>query len=414
MAMISTSLKSTTRPVNPSPLPSVQTGLAWASGLLFLLLGSVILWQQGSHQSLFYGIGFLLGMTLYHARFGFTSAFRQLLTVGQGQGIQAHMVMLSVASILFSIIFATGVTWTGAAPQPNLSPVGTAMIVGAFLFGIGMQLGGACASGTLFHVAGGRSSLLLTLTGFIIGSVLAAWNWDFWQGLPSFGAFSLATSTGWGYGPALVVQLAVCALIYLAVSWISKKRNAPFRKPVPTTRGWKRIIRGSWPLWTAAVLLAVLNSLTLFFSGKPWGITSAFVLWGSKILQATGIDVASWSYWSGANEQALKESVLAHTTSIMDFGIIFGALFSAAISGTFKLQKITPKVAAASLIGGIIMGYGARLAFGCNIGAYFSGIASFSLHGWVWAVFALLGSYVGVKLRPLFTLKNPKPTDQFC
>ena len=50
----------------------------------------------------------------------------------------------------FSIIFATGVTWTGAAPQPNLSPVGTAMIVGAFLFGIGMQLGGACASGTLF------------------------------------------------------------------------------------------------------------------------------------------------------------------------------------------------------------------------------------------------------------------------
>ena len=124
--------------------------------------------------------------------------------------------------------------------------------------------------------------------------------------------------------------------------------------------------------------------------------------------------MASWSYWSGANEQALKESVLAHTTSIMDFGIIFGALFSAAISGTFKLQKITPKVAAASLIGGIIMGYGARLAFGCNIGAYFSGIASFSLHGWVWAVFALLGSYVGVKLRPLFTLKNPKPTDQFC
>lgn len=122
-----------------------------------------------------------------------------------------------------------------------------------------------------------------------------------------------------------------------------EKRNAPFRKPVPTTRGWKRIIRGSWPLWTAAVLLAVLNSLTLFFSGKPWGITSAFVLWGSKILQATGIDVASWSYWSGANEQALKESVLAHTTSIMDFGIIFGALFSAAISGTFKLQKSPPK-----------------------------------------------------------------------
>ena len=30
------------------------------------------------------------------------------------------------------------------------------------------------------------------------------------------------------------------------------------------------------------------------------------------------------------------------------------------------------------------MGYGARIAFGCNIGAYFGGIASFSLHGWLW------------------------------
>ena len=34
------------------------------------------------------------------------------------------------------------------------------------------------------------------------------------------------------------------------------------------------------------------------------------------------------------------------------------------------------------------MGYGARIAFGCNIGAYFGGIASFSLHGWLWGVLA--------------------------
>ena len=413
--MISSSLKSTTPALKPSSLPSVQTKLAWASGLLFLLLGSIILLQQGVHQSILYGISFLLGLTLYHARFGFTSAFRQLLTVGQGQGIQAHMVMLSVASLFFAIIFTTGATWTGTDPQPNLAPIGMSLVIGAFLFGIGMQLGGACASGTLFHVSGGRSSLLLTLLGFVTGSVWAAWNWDFWQNeLPSFGPVSLALSTGWGYGPALLVQLAVCALIYLLASWISKKRKAPLRKPVPTTQGWKRIIRGSWPLWLAAILLAALNSLTLFFSGKPWGITSAFVLWGSKALQMAGVDVSSWSYWSGDSGQALNESVLAHTTSVMDFGIIFGALFAAAVSGTFKLQKITPKVAAASLIGGIIMGYGARLSFGCNIGAYFSGIASFSLHGWIWAVFALLGSYVGVKLRPLFTLKNPKSTDQFC
>jgi uncharacterized membrane protein YedE/YeeE len=45
------------------------------------------------------------------------------------------------------------------------------------------------------------------------------------------------------------------------------------------------------------------------------------------------------------------------------------------------------------------MGYGARLAFGCNIGAYFSGIASGSLHGWIWLAAALAGTYLGVILR---------------
>ena len=49
-----------------------------------------------------------------------------------------------------------------------------------------------------------------------------------------------------------------------------------------------------------------------------------------------------------------------------------------------------------------MLGYGARLAFGCNIGAYFSGIASGSLHGWVWMVAAFAGNMAGVKLRPFF------------
>ena len=49
-----------------------------------------------------------------------------------------------------------------------------------------------------------------------------------------------------------------------------------------------------------------------------------------------------------------------------------------------------------------MMGIGARFAFGCNIGAFIGGIASGSLHGWVWIVFALLGTYLGIQLRPLF------------
>ncbi len=61
---------------------------------------------------------------------------------------------------------------------------------------------------------------------------------------------------------------------------------------------------------------------------------------------------------------------------------------------------------AAAVIGGLAMGYGARLAFGCNIGALFSGIASTSLHGWLWTVYALAGTRIGVRLCPHFGLRN--------
>ena len=60
----------------------------------------------------------------------------------------------------------------------------------------------------------------------------------------------------------------------------------------------------------------------------------------------------------------------------------------------------------AAIIGGLLMGYGARIAFGCNIGAFFSGVASTSLHGWLWLLGALLATPVGVKLRMLLRSTN--------
>lgn len=53
-----------------------------------------------------------------------------------------------------------------------------------------------------------------------------------------------------------------------------------------------------------------------------------------------------------------------------------------------------------------MLGYGARIAFGCNIGALFSGVASTSLHGWLWGAAALAGAPVGVWLRRRFSLDN--------
>lgn len=396
-------------------LPSPQQFLISLGVVLAIIVDILAYNYGGAGFAVQLVLGLLLGLSLFHARFGFTSAFRRFLAVGNGEGIRAHMVMLAVSSTIFAIVLATGISFFGGQPQGYVFPVGTSVVVGSFLFGIGMQLGEGCASGTLYHVGGGKSENYFTIIGFVIGSVLGAWHFNFWVNeMPHFQAVSLATSTGLGYFGAWVVQILLFAIIYWITLVVEKKRQPPKMKTLPSTNGWKRIFRGSWPIMVAAVSLGVLNGLTLMVRQLPWGITSAFALWGSKIALAMGIPVDHWSYWSGTKAAALHQSIFADSTTIMNFGVILGAFLAATSGGLFFMRKLPVKIILSAIIGGILMGYGARIAFGCNIGAYFSGISSFSLHGWVWLVFGLLGSYVALYIRPLFGLKNPKPDDHFC
>jgi uncharacterized membrane protein YedE/YeeE len=112
--------------------------------------------------------------------------------------------------------------------------------------------------------------------------------------------------------------------------------------------------------------------------------------------------------WSqGRFAEALSASLFEDITSVMNFGIVLGAAAAAAAAGRFGFRS-PPSAAAvgAALLGGLLMGYGAWLSFGCNVGAYLAGIASTSLHGWLWIGFALLGTMIGVRLRPRFGLLN--------
>ena len=381
-------------------------------GFILLVYLSI---TQTTAQPLLFAIGLLLGYTLFHARFGFTSAFRRLMSVGNGQAMRSHMLMLAVAVTLFAPILAYGTTIFGGSVAGYVSPVGVSLLVGAFVFGIGMQLGGGCASGTLYAVGGGRSVMFITFIFFVIGATSGAYHLPFWtEEMPSFAPFSLATSTGLGYSGAWVLSLVLFALIAWVTLVVEKKTKAPKMAPVPTESGWRRIFRGSWPLFAAAIVLAILNALTLLTRGQPWGITSAFSLWGSKIASNFGVDVANWGYWQGANAAALNASIFADSTTVMNIGIIIGAFIASAAGGLFKFTQITLGNFAASVIGGLMMGYGARLAFGCNIGAYFGGIASFSAHGYIWGIMAMAGTFLALYLRPLFGLSVPKSNDSVC
>ena len=167
-----------------------------------------------------------------------------------------------------------------------------------------------------------------------------------------------------------------------------------------------RVLTGPWTLAAGALGLAGVNIATLLIAGRPWGVTAAFALWGSKALMTAGVDVAAWPYWQPAARAAdLHASVLNDVTSVMDIGIMLGALAASALAGRFApVWRVPGRSLVAAILGGILLGYGARIAFGCNIGAYFSGVASTSLHGWVWLASAFSGNIVGTRLRPHFGL----------
>ncbi|WP_096188683.1 YeeE/YedE family protein [Evansella halocellulosilytica] len=399
-----------------APLPPMQVKPFIIGLVAYIILAVVSYTVSGLQMFILLTFGLVFGYTLFHARFGFTSAFRRFIAVGNGQALRAHMIMLAVAITLFAPILHFGIGFFNVDPSGYVSPVGTSVIVGSFLFGIGMQLGNGCASGTLYSIGGGRSSMIIVLISFIIGSVIGAWHFEFWtESAPNLPGISLAEDTGLGFLGAWILQLLIFGAVILLTFYVAKKRRSPKMAGLSTSVGWKRIIRGSWPIWIAAVILAVFNALTLMVRGEPWGITGAFALWGSKVAQFIGIDVLQWGYWSGGREAQLTEPIFADTTSVMNFGVITGAFMAAAAGGVYSFKKKIPfKIVLASIFGGLLMGYGARLAFGCNIGAYFGGIASFSIHGWLWMIFAMAGTYVALFIRPLFGLTNPKSTDEFC
>ncbi|GAB3767596.1 hypothetical protein FB382_002383 [Nocardioides ginsengisegetis] len=396
--------------------PPPQVGVVLAGLATALVLGLVVFSRSGEIPAILFALGLALGFVLFHSRFGFTSAWRQLVAVRQGKALRAHMLMLAVACTLFAPILATQASYGDVPALPSLAPIGFGLFVGSFLFGVGMQLGGSCASGTLFAIGSGQTAILLTLAGFVTGSVLGAYTFSFWTTtLPSHPPVSLADTFG-GYLGAWAVSLAVMAAIVAVTYVIARRGDVPPVEEPPVATGAARAVRGSWPLWVGALLLAGLNAVTLYVSGGAWGVTFAFSLWGSKLLDALGVDVLSWPFWQDpANLAKYQAGFLAEKTSVMDLGIIVGALVASAAAGAFVVHRRIPgKLALGAVLGGVLMGYGARIAFGCNIGAYFGGIASFSLHGWLWGLMALAGTFVGLRLRPLFGLTNPKPADSVC
>jgi hypothetical protein len=275
-----------------SERPSANLGPAGAAAVAIGLAAFYLTATVSGRQATLFLIGVAAGLVLYHAAFGFTSSWRALVTRGQGDGLRAQMLMLALTCVVFFPVLARGQIF-GQAVRGSVSPIGVSVVAGAFLFGVGMQLGGGCASGTLYTAGGGNTRMLLTLLAFIAGSVLGTAHMPWWSAKPAFEPLSLVTAYGMTAG--LATSLALFAAITYVSLVVERRRHARVGD-VSAPQPRPHLFSGPWPLVAGAIGLALVNIATLLVAGRPWGVTSAFALWGAKAIAATGVDVSAWPY----------------------------------------------------------------------------------------------------------------------
>ncbi|ANB34462.1 YeeE/YedE [Rhodovulum sulfidophilum] len=351
-------------------------------GLLALTVLAVAA-MAGPRSGALLAIGLGFGLVLEGLRFGFTGPWRRMILQRDASGLVAQMACLAlVAAAAFPMLASHPGELLGAH-----APVGFAMLGGAFVFGACMQIVLGCGSGTLVNAGSGNLVSVVALPFFCLGSFFGAYHLVWWTGL---GALPVAVLAG-GDGLALtLVLLASVAGLALALA-----------------DPGKRAIPGRY--WAAAILLAGLAILHLAVAGQPWGVVYGLGLWVAKGASALGADLSGSAFWSApGNVERVRESVLTDVTSLTDLGLIAGAALAAfwrdGLSG--RIADHPARAWIAVVIAGFLLGYSSRLAFGCNIGAFFSGISTGSLHGWAWFAAAFTGSWYGIKLRPWLGLEG--------
>ena len=327
----------------------------WPLALAILALFGWLLWSVSARQALLLLVGVGLGWALAAARFGFTTGWRHLVEHRDPSGVYGQIILLAALSLLSMPLLAHF-----PETQAALGPPSVSLLIGAFVFGLAMQISDGCGSGTLYKAGLGVPLNMAILPLFALGSFMGS-----------------AHLNGW------------LALVAIGVGLWSGQRFS-FRG---TPRRW---------IW-GALVIALFAALNLFIAGQPWGVVYGFGLWGAMVATALGLfEPTQNAFWSDpGHAERLHQTLLLDVTSITNIGILAGALWVAP-KRPQDARPLTGAQWAVGLAAGFVLGYSSRLAFGCNVGAMVSGISTGSLHGWLWVPMAFMGTLIGIRVRRRF------------
>ena len=148
---------------------------------------------------------------------------------------------------------------------------------------------------------------------------------------------------------------------------------------------YEMVFGQSWPVIPAALLVGTLN-VFLFAFDRPWTASDGLRNWGDWLFQLLGI----------INRPDLI-SPLLYSGSILNLGLLLGALAAALLGREFTIRVAPVGELVKGGVGGLLMGTGSVLAFGCNIGGFFSAVSALSMSGLAMMLGLGIGSYFGLK-----------------
>ncbi len=366
-------------------------------------------------------LGMAAGFTLQRSRFCFASAFRDLFLFGSGRTMKGILLGLGICSVGFALIMFGKVPSPGFGffpDQANILPVGLTTVVAGVSFGIGMVLSGGCVSGSLYRMAEGYVGSWISVLGVIAGMGILFHTWHFWwtHAISGEPRLWLPARLGLGYGGAVALTIAGLVAVYLLVTWVEARSgiapasatpaSAAQRTPSADTFGarirsaWRKVMAAGWSAPAGGAVLAGVCVL-MYTSHMPWGVTGELGRWATFAMAGLGIGappMEGLSDLGGCAARLTDTGLFTHTFAVT-VGVLPGSLVAALYAGEFKIRlPRSPARYLQSLVGGLLMGYGAGLGIGCTIGAFFSAIPSLSVSGWLFGASLAAGAFIGTQV----------------
>lgn len=386
--------------------------------ILLLVLGNYFLKTQDMYFRLLIGLGF--GYALTRASIGFAGGVNKLARTGSSKLATYLMLMFLLTSIVSAFFLYTN----EAAYSLKINPINFALILGGLMFGFGMALASCCATGSLTDISSSFSRAVVAVF-FLCFGVFMGFNAQNTSSFVKDSYFSTPigeTSRGGVFIPDLFIfdgfhgyLGAVIFTALLTVVVITLARNYETKYYDENGFGVKEVQENKisenqsifyilfvkpWDLRVGIVVITLLFALLLSIYEKGWGASSAFGLWFAKLLMLFGWSAESMAMFTHKSIDYFAKPLLMDGTSVQNIGIITGAIIYVLLAGKFKSNfltslKVTPKEFSIYAFGAFIMGYGTRLSHGCNVGALYTPIAEFSLSGWLYLIFIVMGGFFG-------------------